>query len=106
MSGAADTAEGLSAGNHGVEGSEIEPFKSYLLKFFWQHLVCLCDCKFFYLSAPAFYRSRGHVAFYFSRSMWKPPYLCDLLESLLLDNYGSPAYILDPNLKKLIPKGP
>lgn len=35
MSGAADIAEGLSAGNHGVEGSEIEPFKSYLLKLLW-----------------------------------------------------------------------
>lgn len=35
MSGAADIAEGLSAGNHGVEGSEIEPFKRDLLKFLW-----------------------------------------------------------------------
>lgn len=35
MSGAADIAEGLSAGNHSVEGSEIEPFKSYLLKLLW-----------------------------------------------------------------------
>lgn len=68
--------------------------------------VCPCDCCFFYLSAPAFPRRRGNVAFYFNRSMWKPPYLYNLLDSLLRDNYGSPSYILDPNLKKLIPKGP
>lgn len=61
--------------------------------------------QFFYLSAPAFSRRRGNVAFYFQRSMWKPLYLYNLLESLLLDNYGSPVYILDPNLKKINSKG-
>lgn len=44
------------------------------------------------------------LLFYFSESMWKPPHLYNLS---LLDNYGSPAYILDPNSKKkIIPKGP